>query len=63
LRDVTVGRDFGTSLEIISGLKPADTIIVNPPDSLSDGARVSLQQTSGAAAPPALAPNTSGKPN
>jgi RND family efflux transporter MFP subunit len=63
LRDVKVGRDFGTSLEIISGLKLADTIIVNPPDSLSDGARVSLQPASDAAAPPALAPNTAGKPN
>ena len=45
LRNVTIGRDFGNSLEIISGLQPSDLVILNPPDSLSDGTPVSPQQT------------------
>jgi RND family efflux transporter MFP subunit len=65
LRDVKVGRDFGTSLEILSGLRPDDTIIVNPPDSISDGDKVLVQQTaetpsSGAAQPPIPAQNPAG---
>ena len=44
LRSVSIGRDFGNSLEILSGLQPDDLVILNPPDSLSDGALVSPQQ-------------------
>jgi RND family efflux transporter MFP subunit len=43
LRNVTIGRDLGTSLEILSGLGPNDSIIVNPPDSISEGAAVAVQ--------------------
>jgi membrane fusion protein (multidrug efflux system) len=67
LRDLTIGRDFGTSLEILSGLQPQDLVVLNPPDSLSDGQPVSVQQTdnatSGAVPKPATAPNASGKTN
>jgi RND family efflux transporter MFP subunit len=42
LRNVTVGQDYGTSLEIKSGITPADRIIVNPSDSLADGAKVQV---------------------
>ena len=68
LRNVTVGRDFGTSLEILSGLQPSDLVILNPPDSLSDGAAVSPQQaaetpSSGSAAPALPAKNAAGNPN
>ena len=45
LRNVTLGRDLGNILEIISGLVPGDSVILNPPDSLADGAAVSVQQT------------------
>lgn len=34
---VEVGRDFGTEVEIVSGLSRADRVIVNPPDSLEVG--------------------------
>ncbi len=37
---VTMGRDFGTEVEITSGIAERDWIIVNPPDSLSPGAAV-----------------------
>uniref|UniRef100_A0A7C4RGF8 Efflux RND transporter periplasmic adaptor subunit n=1 Tax=Desulfatirhabdium butyrativorans TaxID=340467 RepID=A0A7C4RGF8_9BACT len=42
LRKVQIGRDFGQSMEILSGVKPEDRVIVNPPDSLSTGALVSV---------------------
>ncbi|MDP9040057.1 MAG: efflux RND transporter periplasmic adaptor subunit [Acidobacteriota bacterium] len=34
---VTPGRDFGATMEILSGLKPGQEVISNPPDSLTDG--------------------------
>jgi multidrug efflux pump subunit AcrA (membrane-fusion protein) len=37
IQPVTVGRDFGTSIEVTSGLTPADHVINNPPDSISGG--------------------------
>jgi RND family efflux transporter MFP subunit len=47
LHKVTIGRDFGNSLEILSGLQPNDLVILNPPDSLSDGTAVSPQEAAG----------------
>jgi RND family efflux transporter MFP subunit len=49
LRTVTLGRDLGNSLEVISGLGPGDSVILNPPDSLTDGAAISVQQAEDAA--------------
>ncbi len=43
LRKVTIGRDFGTNIEITSGLSAQDTLISNPPDFLIDGMPVSTQ--------------------
>jgi RND family efflux transporter MFP subunit len=40
LVSVRIGRDYGDSVEIVSGLKPADAVIVNPSDSLISGAPV-----------------------
>src|SRR5438874_5132612 len=37
LRDLKVGRDFGTSIEIVQGLDPSDKVILNPADSLVSG--------------------------
>jgi RND family efflux transporter MFP subunit len=34
---VKLGTDFGTSVEVLSGLNSSDRIVVNPADSLSDG--------------------------
>jgi RND family efflux transporter MFP subunit len=44
LTDITQGRDFGTEIEVLTGLKAADNLIVNPPDSIGDGAQVHVQQ-------------------
>jgi RND family efflux transporter MFP subunit len=40
LRNLTLGRDFGTSVEILLGVTPVDRIILNPSDSLAAGAVV-----------------------
>jgi RND family efflux transporter MFP subunit len=40
LVSVTLGRDFGTRVEVVSGITDKDAIIVNPPDSLVDGEEV-----------------------
>jgi RND family efflux transporter MFP subunit len=40
LRDIKVGRDFGTSIEVTSGVSPSDKIVNNPPDSLVSGEAV-----------------------
>jgi RND family efflux transporter MFP subunit len=37
---IKVGRDFGETLEIVSGLTTDDDLIVNPPDSILPGAPV-----------------------
>ena len=37
---VIAGRDMGSSMEIVSGLKPEQPIIANPLDSLTDGEKV-----------------------
>jgi RND family efflux transporter MFP subunit len=39
---VTIGRDFGTSVEVLSGLQGGEDVVVNPPDALADGQAVSV---------------------
>ena len=41
---ITPGRDFGTDIEVLSGLKAADSVVINPPDALINGQRVRLAQ-------------------
>ncbi len=42
LRLVKTGRAVGGRLEILSGLQPGETVLVNPPASLREGARVTV---------------------
>lgn len=42
---ITVGRDFGDSLEVLSGLRPNENLILNPPDSLISGTPVKIEPT------------------
>ncbi len=37
LKNVSIGRDFGTTVEISEGLNASDSVVVNPPDSLANG--------------------------
>jgi RND family efflux transporter MFP subunit len=43
LRKVTLGHDFGDTIEILSGVRATDAVIANPPDSLTNGMRVAVQ--------------------
>ncbi len=40
LKQVTLGRDYGSDIEVVQGLTAADKVILSPPDSLTDGATV-----------------------
>ena len=40
LKSIKISRDFGTEVEIESGIKPGERIIVNPPDSIINGEQV-----------------------
>ena len=39
---ITIGRDFGSTVEVVAGLTGAEQIVVNPPDSLADGQSVTV---------------------
>ncbi len=39
-RKVTVGHDYGATLEIVSGLQVGEAVVVNPNDTIVEGARV-----------------------
>ncbi len=69
LRPLTIGRDYGTTLEVLQGLEATDWIVLNPADSLDDGQEVRVKQVAQPAAPgapaqapPAKAPNPAGAP-
>jgi RND family efflux transporter MFP subunit len=44
LTAVTPGHDFGNQIEIVSGLKLHDQVIINPPDSIVTGQQVQIVQ-------------------
>jgi RND family efflux transporter MFP subunit len=44
IQNIRLGRDFGNSVEVLSGLTPNDSVIDNPSDAITDGAQVSVQQ-------------------
>jgi RND family efflux transporter MFP subunit len=39
---IVIGKDYGTEVEVISGLRETDNVIVNPPDSLANGTTVRI---------------------
>ena len=39
---ITIGRDYGSTVEVLNGIKPTDQVIVNPSDSLTTGTPVRL---------------------
>ena len=45
LRKVTLGHDFGDTIEILAGVRTPDSVIANPPDSLTTGMTVAAQST------------------
>jgi RND family efflux transporter MFP subunit len=55
LKSIVQGRDFGNSIEVLSGLAPHETVVLNPPDSIADGVQVRI------AAPDAATLKANGK--
>ena len=51
LRAVNIGRDFGRTVEILSGLKSDDALILNPADSIEQGEAVTIVKPAPAASP------------
>ena len=46
LRPISIGRDFGATLEILGGLDVSDRIVINPSDSLEEGQQVHVAKPS-----------------
>jgi RND family efflux transporter MFP subunit len=42
LRDVSIARDLGNEVEIGSGIKAADRVVINPPDGIAGGDKVRI---------------------
>ncbi len=57
LQQLAIGRDYGTSLEVLQGLSPNDWIVLNPADSLDEGVQVNVKEVPQNAAPNAKAAN------
>lgn len=59
LRPITIGRDYGRTVEIVSGLRASDALIVNPADSIEQGEAVTVVAPKPASTPAASAPHAS----
>jgi membrane fusion protein (multidrug efflux system) len=46
LRQIVIGRDFGRTLEILSGITATDRVIFNPPDAIVSGEIVKIAEES-----------------
>src|SRR6185312_10851443 len=44
LHAITIGRDYGSAVEVLDGLQANDEIVVNPADSLEDGQQVNVNR-------------------
>jgi hypothetical protein len=49
---ITLGRDFGTEVEILSGLTGDDWVVMSPPESLVQGEIVQVTQSAAKRAAP-----------
>jgi RND family efflux transporter MFP subunit len=58
LKSIVQGRDFGGTIEVLSGLTRADAVVLNPPDSIFDGATVRVAAPPAKQAPKSLAKAT-----
>ncbi len=47
LHVITVGRDWGTTIEVLTGLTPQDRVINNPPDSITENEAVHVVDVDG----------------
>lgn len=42
---IRIGRDYGESVEVVSGLNASDQVVVDPSDSITDGEQVQVTRT------------------
>ena len=47
LQKVQLGRDFGSSVEVLGGLRGGERLVFNPPDDLADREKVTIAASSG----------------
>lgn len=65
LQPLTIGRDYGTALEVLQGITSSDWIVLNPADSLDEGQAVNVKEVSQKPAQqsaPNAQPNPGAKP-
>jgi RND family efflux transporter MFP subunit len=62
LQALTIGRDYGTTLEVLQGLKATDWIVLNPADSLEEDMPVNVKQAKLDAQQGSTQPGQSGSP-
>jgi RND family efflux transporter MFP subunit len=51
MKKIGIGRDLGTTVEVLQGIDPTDNIVVNPPDSLEQGEEVRISSPAAGGAP------------
>jgi len=51
-KSISLGRDFGTQVEVATGLDPGDQVVNSPPDSLTEGDQVRVASAGTAKAAP-----------
>jgi len=52
LKKLTIGRDFGNSVEVLQGIDARDSVVINPPDSLENGQQITVNQNNDPAPDP-----------
>jgi len=63
LQALTIGRDYGTTLEVLQGLKADDWIVLKPGDSLEEGVTVNVKQAANQSAAPGVQAPAQGSGN
>jgi RND family efflux transporter MFP subunit len=61
-RKVVVGHDYGASIEVVSGLRAGEFVVVNPNDTTAEGAKVNpitVKQAAGSLSPGSSSTSTS----
>jgi RND family efflux transporter MFP subunit len=60
LQPVQIGRDYGTSLEVLAGLKQNDWIVLNPPDAIENNQEVHVKEVASPIPTPKVPPGGAG---
>lgn len=63
VRPVQLGVTDGDRVEVLSGLKPGDRVVIDGADKLREGAKVVLRQEANGTNPPGAAPAAQNSPN